>query len=307
MLPSNEYLPTSPFGIMELHLLHLLARHGSFTRVAAEVGLTQSAVTRQIQGVEAKVGVPLFERTTRKVAITPAGRFLIEQTRHILGDIESALRRLREDFVEGPKQIRLGVSHGISLAYLPGFLFANQRRQPDIYLVVTHEASASILRQLESDELDLGILCPPKRLPGNLTVTHRFRDTFTLIMPRALPGGISEKSPLPALKRTLAGQTWLLIKEASNTGVQLRKWMKTHGWSHRSSHEMDNFDLIINLVALGLGSSFVPQRSLALYARRRQVRRVQLPARFSREIVVLVRKSRSSAPHITRFIENILF
>ncbi len=47
--------------------------------------------------------------------------------------------------------------------------------------------------------------------------------------------------------------------------------------------------------------------SLALYSRRRQVRRVSLPVRFSREIVVLVRKSRSSAPHITRFIENILF
>ena len=307
MLKTNEYLPTSPFGIMELHLLHLLARRGSFTRVATEVGLTQSAVTRQIQGVEAKVGIALFERTTRKVAITPAGQFLIEQTRHILGDIESALRRLREDFVEGPKQIRLGVSRGISLAYLPGFVFANQRRQPDLNLVVTHETSTTVLRQLESDELDVGILCPPRRLPGNLAVTHRFRDAFTLITPRTAPAGISEKSPLPALKKALANQSWLLINETSNTGSQLRKWMRTHRWINRSSHEMDNFDLIINLVALGLGSSFVPQRSLALYSRRRQVRRIPLPARFSREIVVLVRKSRSSAPHITRFIENILF
>ena len=103
MMNGNEYLPTSPFGITELHLLHLLARRGSFTRVASEVGLTQSAVTRQIQGVESKLGVALFERTTRKVTVTPAGQFLIEQTRHILGDIESCLRRVREDFVEGPR------------------------------------------------------------------------------------------------------------------------------------------------------------------------------------------------------------
>ena len=307
MTRENEYLPTSPFGITELHLLHLLARHGSFTRAATEVGLTQSAVTRQIQGVEAKLGVALFERTTRKVTVTPAGRFLIEQTRHILGDIESSLRRLREDFVEGPKQIRLGVSRSISLAYLPGFVFANQRRQPGLNLVVNHEASLTILRQLESDELDVGILCPPRRLPGNLAVTHRFRDNFTLIMPRGAPSNVCEKSTVPALKKALATQSWLLLNETSNTGSQLRKWMRKHGWINRSSHEMDNFDLIINLVALGLGSGFVPQRSLALYSRRRQVRRVQLPVRFSREIVVLVRKSRSSAPHITRFIENILF
>jgi DNA-binding transcriptional LysR family regulator len=307
MRPTNEYLPTSPFGIMELHLLHLLGRHGSFTRVAAEVGLTQSAVTRQIQGVESKVGVALFERTTRKVTVTPAGQFLIDQTRHILGDVESALRRLREDFVEGPKQIRLGVSRSISLAYLPGFVFANQRRQPDLNLGVVHEASTTILRQLESDELDVGIICPPHRLPRNISVTHRFRDDFTLIVPRANAPVPGEKIRLPILKKTMADQSWLLISEGSNTGIQLRKWMRAQGWINRSSHEMDNFDLIINLVALGLGSSFVPQRSLALYSRRRQVRRVSLPVRFSREIVVLARKSRSSAPHLARFIENILF
>lgn len=307
MQTQNEYLPTAPFGIMELHLLHLLAHHGSFTRVAAEVGLTQSAITRQLQGVEAKIGVQLFERTTRKVSITPAGQFIIEQTRHILGDIESTLRRLREDFVEAPKQIRLGVSRSISLAYLPGFVFANQRRQPEVNLLVSHEASARILRQLESDELDIGILCPPRRLPGNLAVTHRFRDAFTLIMPRTGPPGTGEKSTQPALKKALASKTWLLINETSNTGSQLRKWMKQHRWLNRSSHEIDNFDLIINLVALGLGSSFVPQRSLALYSRRRQVLRVPLPERFSREIVVVVRKSRRGTPHITRFIENILF
>ncbi len=167
----NEFLPTSPFGLTELHLLHLLARRGSFTRAAAEAGLTQSAVTRQVQGIETRLGVALFERTTRKVTVTPAGQYLIDQTRHILGDIDSSLRRLREDFVEGPKQIRLGVSSRISLAYLPGFLFANQRRQPGINLMVSHESSTSILRQLESDELDLGIICPPRRLPRGLAVT----------------------------------------------------------------------------------------------------------------------------------------
>jgi len=304
MKEENEFAATSPFGIFELHLLHLLARHGSFTRAGAEAGLTQSAVTRQVQAVEAKLGVALFERTTRKVIVTPAGRFLIEQTRHILGDVQASLRRLREDFVEGSKQVRLGVSRSISLAYLPGFLFANQRREPGVNLAVTHETSAAILRQLEGDELDVGIFCPPRRLPGNLTVTHRFRDAFTLVTPLSfLAAGRKGR----ALQKALAEQTWLLLGEGSNTSSQLRHWMKAQGWAIRASHEMDNFDLIINLVALGLGASFVPQRALALYSRRRKVQRIPLPKRFSREIVVVVRKSRSEAAHIARFIENILF
>ena len=51
----NEYLPTTPFDIYELHLFHLVAKHRSFTKAAEIAGLTQSAVTRQVQGIEASI------------------------------------------------------------------------------------------------------------------------------------------------------------------------------------------------------------------------------------------------------------
>lgn len=307
MQNENEYIATAPFGLFELHMLHLLAQLGSFTRVARAAGLTQSAVTRQIQSVEAKVGLSLFERTTRSVRATPAGDFLIEQTRHILGDIDSSLRRLREEYLEGPKRIRLGVSRSISLAYFPGFIFASQRRDPETHLLIKHESSASIQSQLESDELDIGIFCPPARLSTRLAITHRFQDSFILIAPRHAGISLPEKSSKKTVQKRLAAQNWLMIDAASQTGCRLTKWMTTQGWMCGAAHEMDNFDLIINLVALGLGCSFVPQRSLALYSRRRQVRRIAVLPRFSREIVVAVRKSRKNTPHIERFIQNILF
>ena len=59
-----------------LRLFRLVAEFGSFTRAGEQAGLTQSAVTRQIQALEDRLGVRLFERTTRRVRLTEAGTFL---------------------------------------------------------------------------------------------------------------------------------------------------------------------------------------------------------------------------------------
>ncbi|HKS37914.1 MAG TPA: LysR family transcriptional regulator substrate-binding protein [Verrucomicrobiae bacterium] len=71
--------------------------------------------------------------------------------------------------------------------------------------------------------------------------------------------------------------------------------------------QLDSFDLIINLVALGMGISFVPIRALALYGRKRTLVRLRLPERFARDLVVVVRKHRKMPEHLTRFVENVLF
>src|SRR5271154_1360866 len=125
MIYMNQYLPTVPFDIYELHLLQLVAKHGNFTKAAGIAGLTQSAITRQIQSMENSLGLALLERTTRRVKPTPAGEFLLRETHKILGDIDSTLRHLQEGFANAPKEVRVGVSRTISLAHLPGFFFAN--------------------------------------------------------------------------------------------------------------------------------------------------------------------------------------
>ena len=70
---------------------------------------------------------------------------------------------------------------------------------------------------------------------------------------------------------------------------------------------LDSFDLIINLVALGMGVACVPIRALALYPRKRTIRRIAWPTRFSRELVVAVRRNRELPEHVRLFIENLLF
>lgn len=306
MLFVHEFLKTAPFDIYELHLFHLVAEHRSFTKAAELAGITQSAVTRQMQGIEKSIGVDLFERTTRSVRLTPAGQMLRGESGRLLGDVDQVLRRIREDFAGAKKVIRVAVSRSVGLAYLPGFFHANVRRLPKVGFSVSYDASGKILTAIENNEADLGVVSLPTRLPETLRVTHRFTDAFVIIAP-ATVGRDSDF----ASKRVRLGwanrQNWILLDETGNTGRRLRAWLKCEGVTVEPGMTLDNFDLVINLVSLGMGVSCVPIRALALYARKRNIRRIAWPARFTRELVVVIRRNRKISEHVSQFIQNVLF
>ncbi|HTL72026.1 MAG TPA: LysR family transcriptional regulator [bacterium] len=304
----NDFLNTLPFDLYELSLFHLVVKHRSFTKAAEVAGLTQSAITRQMQGMEDSLGIDLLERTTRSVRVTQAGEFLYSESAKLLGDVDNSLRRLKEDYANSRKEIRIGVSRSIGLAYLPGFFHANLRKGLKASYRVAYQPSADILSALEANELDLGVLCPPPRLPKTLIVTHRFTDAFTFIASSEAAAGFQT---LPKSKTArlawLQRQSWLLPEESTNTGRELRQWMSRSGLKIEPAMQLDSFDLIITLVSLGLGISFVPKRALALYGQKKNLVRVHLPDEFKRELVVLMRKHRKQPKHLTDFVENILF
>lgn len=303
----NQFLSKVPFDLYELALFHLVVKHRSFTKAAEIAGLTQSAITRQMQGVENSLGLQLLERTTRTVRVTPAGEYLFHEAARLLGDVEQSLTHLAQEFAGARKEVRVDVSRTIGLAYLPGFFHANLRRFPHLGYRVTCQSSGEIMAALEANEQDIGVLCPASRLPKTLRVTHKFEDAFTLIVPKdKVPAGNALSKPKTRIG-WLKEQNWLLIEERSNTGEQLRTWMAHQGWRLEPTMQLDNFDLIINLVALGMGASFVPTRALALYNQKQNLLRVPLPARFTRQLVVVVRKHRKMPAHLEQFIANVLF
>ena len=124
----NQFLATAPFDIYELTLFQLVAETGSFTRAAERASLTQSAITRQIRGMEDRLGVPLFERTTRHVSLTRAGRLMQGKSKTILDATNELLDEVQRTFGKAPPTLRIGVARSIGLAYLPGYFFAFQRK-----------------------------------------------------------------------------------------------------------------------------------------------------------------------------------
>jgi DNA-binding transcriptional LysR family regulator len=304
----NEFLATGPFDLYELQLFHLVAEHQSFTRAGQAAGLTQSAITRQIRGMEERLGVTLFERTTRQVRLTLAGAALHARSGSILHEVNDAISALKEGFDLAPKTLRVGVARTIGLAYLPGFFRHFQAKFPRVQLQVRHESSAFILAAVESGELDAGIVAAPPQLSRALSVTHRFADEFTVIAPARLKLRRVSKIVSPSdLGKILAQQRWLLIGRETTTGKRLHGWLAEHGLQIEPAMEADNFDLIANLVSMGLGVSIIPHRVLALYPNRRPVQRINTDPKFRRELIVAVRRQKELPTTLVGFIDNILF
>lgn len=304
----NEFLATGPFDLYELQLFHLVAEHQSFTKAGRAAGLTQSAITRQIKGMEDRLGVRLFERTTRSVRLTPAGAALHARSGAILSEVNDAVTALKSGFNLAPQTLRVGIARTIGLAYLPGFFRRLQVKFPRVQLHVSHESSAFILAAVESGELDAGVVAAPPQLSRGIQVTHRFTDEFVAIVPPTIkmPGPTRRVAParLLALGR---GQRWLLISHETNTGKRLQAWLSHNGVKLDTAMHADSFDFIVNLVSLGLGASIVPHRVLALHPNRRPVQRITTDPKFSRELIVVVRRQQQLSPALAGFVENILF
>jgi len=186
-----HYTNTTPFDLYELHLFHLVVKHGSFTRAAQVVGLTQSAITRQVQGMEQSLGFALLERTTRSVRTTPAGQYLFAESARLVGDVLHLFQSLREEFAGARKEVRVGVSRTVGLAYLPGFFHANLRRTPDVVLRVFHDSSETILAAIDTNEMDVGVICPRMHLRKTLQITHQFARGLGGWRETSIPSGAS--------------------------------------------------------------------------------------------------------------------
>jgi DNA-binding transcriptional LysR family regulator len=303
----QEYLSQKPFDLYALHLFQLVVKHRNFTRAARAAGLSQSALTRQMQSLEERLGIDLINRTTRSVEITEAGEFLAIEAGRLVGSVAATLDALQANYGAQSAVLRVGVSRSMAMAHLPGLFHAFQKRHPQVITQVSYQLSSQIVTALDEHSLDVGIFCPPNPMPPTLVATHRFRDTFALIASRSLTSSLAAKPRQDRLLDWLNRQPWLLIDDSGTTGTSLRSWLRSEGILCRPAMELDSFDVIINLVAAGMGVAMVPQRALALYRRKQSIVRLPMKAKFHRELVIATRKHRKLPQHIADFVAEVLF
>ncbi|MGN6738633.1 LysR family transcriptional regulator [Dyella sp. KULCS107] len=137
-----------------LRAFHLIARHGSFTRAAAELEVTASALSQTIRQLEQRLGVRLLQRTTRRVGLTEAGRLFLERITPALAAIDGALDELRQHGDRPAGTLRVTVPE-IVLEWLVAPMQAEfLRRWPDITLDI--HATGGLV-DLVADGYDCGI------------------------------------------------------------------------------------------------------------------------------------------------------
>lgn len=160
-----------PFSIdtVQIRSFVAIAETGSFSRAAVEVGRTQSALSLQVRKLEDVLGVPLFERTSRRVQLTEAGEVFLGYARRILALQVEAYGRLRAPDVAG--EIRLGTPEDFATHYLPAVLASFAKHHPRVQLAVSCDLTLNLVGGFERGEFDLILVKrDPDRVRGGQRV-----------------------------------------------------------------------------------------------------------------------------------------
>ncbi|RYD49529.1 MAG: LysR family transcriptional regulator, partial [Verrucomicrobiaceae bacterium] len=252
---SDDRQTEPEIDLYSLHMLRQVAKFRSFTAASEACGLSQSALTRQVQGIEARLGIRVFERTTRSVMITEPGAVLLRETEAIPNILNGALRRIREDYLGARREIRIGLAPDLALSHIPGIFHRQKRLQPDVKIIVSQTGDQELLRLVGTSKLDLGILTQPRILPSDVEVTHDMADRFSIIVPQA---EVSARfSSVPSFRRWSDAQSWLLPAPGSRSRQMIDEWAVARRVQLRPAMELESFDLMIQLVSMGMGTAFI--------------------------------------------------
>src|SRR5262245_2328740 len=141
-----------PLAVGPLRAFEAVARHLSFRAASEELFLTQSAVSRQIQGLEEELGAPLFVRGTRHVELTTAGASLLRAVAPMLDRLDSTVRQIRQN--RGRRVVGVTTFASFASLWLIPRLEAFQRQHPDIDIRVSANDS---MVEPDAQEIDIAL------------------------------------------------------------------------------------------------------------------------------------------------------
>ena len=181
-----------PVTLRQLRYFQALVEHGSFSRAAESVHVSQPALSLQIRELETSLGGRLVERESRGFLLTPLGRDAHEQTLRIL-DETLLLETMGKRFEEGPLRVAVGIVSTLAPYLLPGILERLQASSPRIELEMLEASGQDLVASLLAGRLDAAIVSLPL---GILELPERelFEDCFLL-------AGRAER--LASIRRTL--------------------------------------------------------------------------------------------------------
>jgi LysR family glycine cleavage system transcriptional activator len=214
-------------SLTNLRAFEAVARTLSFGAAAEELHVTQSAISRQIKGLEDELGAQLFVRGTRHVQISPDGQTLLRAVEPMLAKLDSSVQHIRRARSRQRVSVTTFASFG-SLWLLPR-IEAFQRSHPAIDIRVSaHDA----LADLDQDtELDLALrYCSPAQVPAG--GTHLFDETLTPVVSRSLWERIRSGDAPPLDKTADLAQHTLLEEDddrASSEFLSWRHWLACQG------------------------------------------------------------------------------
>jgi len=251
------------FSSRQLRAFVLVAQYHSFSRAAAALFITPSGLSLLIRELESQLGVRLFDRTTRNVALTTSGVDLLAVAERNLQELDSTMARLGRSMPETLPSFSLGAPTFWTANVLAHAIKEFRSRRPGFRLQIFDGDTATIMPKVESGMLDIGLGFFFKHLPG-IRQMPLFR--FSLIVIRANTGDKSRRSSIrwSALKseRIVALQSSLPLQQLVD------RYLAKAGIAYQPSLVLNYLNSQIAMVGAGEGIAIVPSFTIPECQRR---------------------------------------
>ncbi|MGC4054537.1 MAG: LysR family transcriptional regulator [Paludibaculum sp.] len=247
------------FDLRQLEYFCAVARTGSFTKAAEDLGIAQPSLSEQIARLEEGLGGALFERLNRRVEVTPLGEAILGKAQALLEDaaaLPDYFERARKG-MHGP--LRVGAIPTILPYYLTPLLKGFTDRYRDVDLHVREGTTSELVEQVLEGQMDVAVLSLPVEGSG-LVMKELFRDPLYLAVPENHPLAGVEKVQL----RRVSQERLLILKDGHCLRDETLAVCDRARARFSGQFEADQFLTIFELIRAGFGVSIVPEMGRSL-------------------------------------------
>ncbi|WNS78056.1 LysR family transcriptional regulator [Domibacillus sp. DTU_2020_1001157_1_SI_ALB_TIR_016] len=230
-----------------------LARMQHVTRASEALSISQPALSRSIARFEEEIGVPLFERQGRSIKLNSYGRLFLKRVDRIMAEFQEGKQEIQDLLEPDQGQVSLGFLHTLSTNLIPDFIASFRTHYPKIDFQLTQGSSHTLLRQLQSGELDLCLIAPAE-VKSPVQWRQLWSEELFVIVPKnhTLAGHKS------ITLNEIADESFIMLKQGYSLRIAIEQLCKEAGITPRITFEGEEADTVAGLVAAGLGVSILP-------------------------------------------------
>ncbi|SOF00679.1 DNA-binding transcriptional regulator, LysR family [Burkholderia sp. OK233] len=273
--------------LTSLRLFVAVCQEQNIARAAEREFIASSAVSRRIAEIEALIGLPVIQRQSRGITVTPVGETVLRYALAIIGNIEQMSAELSR-FSSGAKgRVRVVANLSSIVQFLPEDVAAFGRAFPEVSIELEEENSADVLRIVDEHGADFGICNPVAGSEAFEQVPYR-EDRLAVLVPGGHRLAAASRVAFDELLddsfvglRSESALTKLLAQQATSAGRQIDVKIR-----------VSSLDALCRMVHAGLGIAIVPEQVGLLYVNALDVRLLSLSDAWAVRHLIMIFKSR---------------
>ncbi|EPD3275967.1 LysR family transcriptional regulator [Cronobacter sakazakii] len=245
------------FDLNDIYAFRALMEYGSFRLAAESICLSQSALSRRIEKLETALGARLFDRTTRRVALTLYGQRFAERSEQLLANVEAVLADIQQASQERTGLVTVATVPSGAYYFMPDIIRQFQARYPRVRIKLIDSSVGNVIDAVSSGQADFGI-CFGRNLPPNIEFVPLVEDIYVAACRRDHP--LAKKTQLTW--KAYFEQDYISLDKVSGNRTLLDQALGHITPERPSICETRHVTTVLGMVEAGIGIAAVPAMSM---------------------------------------------